>query len=488
MVKAAAESGMKSVALTDKYVMNGAIEFYREAICKNIKPIIGCEVCILHNRRLSYLVILVKNAKGYGNLCQIISKSHLERKAQVPVVELPYLKEMGEGLIGLSGCSRGEIPYLLKEKNVAEAIKSAKEYRELFEGDFYVGIQRYPVTQSRLCKTSVSEILINFALKVHLPIVATNNVHYLSRKDYEIYKSLFKLKLMSIKNDPTAELIKNSEHYFKSESEMENMFSDIPEAIINTETIVGERKRNGNFKDILNFYRRTSKNCKVTKKAIENLIRVGAFDFTNLKRKYLLLVFYYLKNLKDIRSNLDDKNCFFFKSKGYLEDFNLEERLEAEEEILGFFVSTNPLQYFKDELKELNVISSKYFFHAIYTGNKKTERSINCTYLKDIFVGGIVIARRIEKTKKGKAMLFCTLEDESGMYESVFFPDIYKKNAKIIMNETPVVIKGRLYLKDEHISIVARDVISLISLKKLKRESRRDYVKNNLLIGVKPAW
>lgn len=1056
LVKAASESGMKSVALTDKYVMSGAIEFYREAMRKNIKPIIGCEVCILHNRRLSHLVVLVKNAKGYENLCQIISKSHLERKAQIPVVELPYLKEMGEGLIGLSGCSRGEIPYLLKEKNVMEAIKSAKEYRELFEGDFYVGIQRYPAGQSRLCKTSVSEILINFARKVHLPIVATNNVHYLSKRDYKIYKSLFKLKLMSIKNDPTAELIKNSEHYFKSASEMEDMFSDIPEAIINTETIVdkcnfnftqgkinipyfkvpegesqesylkklccrrlkgrygerpslqvrsrlskelgiiaktgfsgyflivadiarfvhkkgipicgkgssagsivsyilgisnvdpikcnlyferflnekrrqlpdididiphgrrvdvlkylslkygeknivrvccfstiklraairetgrilgsskedidqiikavpdykhffirkdmgrtirdykyidtkntqyrriasisekiegyvrhlsthpsafiisscslakkipltlsetgeimsqydmksvedlgllkidlinslslsllgdvadmlkkkrninlnvseikyddketfsvmktgktlgvfqlesfgirtlakkikpaslndiallislyrpgpqqsgmvnsfierkfgrekvtylhkdlepildetygiilyqeqvmqialgiagyslaeadslrkvmtkrsgeemrdqearflrgamgrgydvsiakkifkliskfasygfvkahaaayselsyktcylkahypaelisvilsdnsgyydrqqyieearrlgirvrlpdinesglrfsvedkgrsirtsllsigrlghvgansivGERKRNGNFKDIFNFYRRTSKNCKVTKKAIENLIRVGAFDFTNLKRKYLLLVFYYLKNLKDIRSNLDDKNCFFFKSKGYLEDFNLEERLEAEEEILGFFVSTNPLQYFKDELKELNVISSKYFSHAIYTGNKKTERSINCTYLKDIFVGGIVIARRIEKTKKGKAMLFCTLEDESGMYESVFFPDIYKKNAKIIMNETPVVIKGRLYLKDEHISIVARDVISLISLKKLKRESRRDYVKNNLLMGVKPAW
>ena len=114
---------------------------------------------------------------------------------------------------------------------------------------------------------------------------------------------------------------------------------------------------------------------------------------------------------------------------------------------------------------------------------KETEEKI-----LDFWKKNKTFEKSLEKTKKGKAMLFCTLEDEGGMYESVFFPDIYRKNEKIIMNESPVVIKGRLYLKDEHVSIVARDVISLVSLKKLKRESRRDYVKNNLLMGVKPAW
>jgi DNA polymerase-3 subunit alpha len=78
LISAVSRLGMKAVALTDKYVMNGAVEFYREAASKNIKPIIGCEICIEHNGRLSHLTLLVKDEKGYENLCRIVSRSHLE--------------------------------------------------------------------------------------------------------------------------------------------------------------------------------------------------------------------------------------------------------------------------------------------------------------------------------------------------------------------------------------------------------------------------
>ncbi|MBA7585585.1 DNA polymerase III subunit alpha [subsurface metagenome] len=95
LVSAAARNDMKTVALTDKYVISGAVEFYKKATGKNIKPIIGCEICVMNNQILSHLIILIKNIKGYENLCQIISKSHMERrKASPPVVEVSGLKIM----------------------------------------------------------------------------------------------------------------------------------------------------------------------------------------------------------------------------------------------------------------------------------------------------------------------------------------------------------------------------------------------------------
>ena len=237
LVNAAAENSMRAVALTDRYVMNGAVEFYKEAASRNIKPIIGCEICVLNSRILSHLVILIKDIKGYENLCQIISKSHMERKTPVPTVEVSNLRKMSKGLIGLSGCESGEIPYFLKTGRAKEALQSARDYQDLFEGDFFIEIQRYPKTKSVLHPFSLSEILVNFALKNSLPIVATNNVHYLNKKDYKVYKYLSKIKVMSVKSDTTIKLINNSEHYFKPVSEMARMFSDIPQTISNTKVI-----------------------------------------------------------------------------------------------------------------------------------------------------------------------------------------------------------------------------------------------------------
>src|SRR4030042_1981094 len=237
LVSAAARNGKKTVALTEKYIMSGAIEFYKEAISKNIKPIIGCEICVLNNRILSHLVILIKNIRGYENLCQITSKSHIERKSLPPAVEASDLKKMSEGLIGLSCCETGEISMLIKAGRMKEALQVPADYRELFGGDLFLESQRYPKVKVNLCLSSLSEILINFAYESNLPVVATNNVHYLNKEDYRIYKYLSKIKAMGAKSDATVKPIDNDEHYFKSALEMAGMFYDIPQAISNTRLI-----------------------------------------------------------------------------------------------------------------------------------------------------------------------------------------------------------------------------------------------------------
>jgi DNA polymerase-3 subunit alpha len=246
LVNAAAMLGMKAVAITDKYVMSGAVEFYKEAVTRSIKPIIGCEVCILREQVPTYLTLLIKNAKGYENLCQIISKSHLESSNPlVPAVDISYLEKKSEGIIGLSGYSKGALANLTDKKNIKKAARATRDYENIFRGDFYIEIQRYPLINNISYKNSISEILINFARKTHIPIVATNNVCYLKKEDHKIYKSLSKLKIMSIKNDLNMELSDNNEHYFKSSYEMASMFSGIPEAITNTKIITD--KCNFNF-------------------------------------------------------------------------------------------------------------------------------------------------------------------------------------------------------------------------------------------------
>jgi DNA polymerase-3 subunit alpha len=263
--------------------------------------------------------------------------------------------------------------------------------------------------------------------------------------------------------------------------------------------IINERARNGNFKDFFDFYYRTSNNHRLARKAVENLIKIGAFDFTNLKRKYLLLIFYHLQNLNNNsarhshNSYFHNNSCLQNQNPKNLIDFTLEEKLKLEEEILGFFISANPLKYFKEELKKFNITRSKYFSYLIKNRKKEYRisgliKNANYIYPKDIFTSGIVITRRIEKTKNGQPMLFCTMEDEDGMYESVFFSDTFKRNSKIIMNQSPVIIKGRLHLRDNTISIIAKDVISLVLLKKLENNSIRDNIKTNLLAGAGAIW
>jgi DNA polymerase III subunit alpha len=235
LIGAVTRKGMDAVALTDKYVMSGAIEFYKEAISNNMKPLIGCEVCTSGIYALSHLIILIRNKSGYENLCQLVSKSHLKRKGPLPVVELSDLRKMSEGLIGINCFKTGEISILLKAGRHDEASRSASLYGEIFRDNFFLEIQRH--SGESLPESYFLIKMVNFATKYNLPLVATNNVHYLNKQDYKTYTYLFKIKTMGTKSDIYTEPVDSDEYYLKSPAEMSAMFHDIPGAISNTRLI-----------------------------------------------------------------------------------------------------------------------------------------------------------------------------------------------------------------------------------------------------------
>ncbi len=238
LIESAAQYSMNSVALTDKYVMHGAVEFYKKAVQKNIKPIIGSEICIRDKGKLFHLVLLAKNIEGYSSLCKIVSNSHLEKKTAIPSVSLPLLKSSCRSLIALSPERSGQVSEFLRENKARKARHAIKEYKEIFGQDFYIEIQRYPLGEN--AGGSISEPLINLSRKTSTPVVATNNVHYLSKEDYNIYRHLVKLKLMGTKKDPTLKPLQGSQNYFKSEKEMESMFEDLPDALENSREITAK--------------------------------------------------------------------------------------------------------------------------------------------------------------------------------------------------------------------------------------------------------
>ena len=109
-------------------------------------------------------------------------------------------------------------------------------------------------------------------------------------------------------------------------------------------------------------------------------------------------------------------------------------------------------------------------------------------YLKDIFTAGIVISKRMEKTRDSKTMMFCTMEDEDGMYEAVFFSEAYRKNAKIIANHPFIIIKGRLHFKDNNVSVIAKDAVNIASLKKLEDLRKVENIKAGFLSETESPW
>jgi DNA polymerase III alpha subunit len=116
------------------------------------------------------------------------------------------------------------------------------------------------------------------------------------------------------------------------------------------------------------------------------------------------------------------------------------------------------------------------------TGNVSNTHGYTCPYY--VLAAGIIITKRIEKTKDSKSMMFCTMEDEDGMFEAVFFPESYNRNARVIMNSSFILLKGRLHLKDNSVSLVVRDVYSMSELKKIENLKREEKVKTELLASI----
>ncbi|PJA83912.1 MAG: DNA polymerase III subunit alpha [Candidatus Nealsonbacteria bacterium CG_4_9_14_3_um_filter_37_29] len=238
--------GMDSVALTDHGALYGAVEFYKKAKERGIKPIIGAEMYLAFEKMTQerpniddkryHLVLLVKNEEGYKNLVKLLTKAHLEGFYYKPRVDEELLARYSQGLVCLSGCLSGKIPKMILAKKMDEAEKTALRYQEIFGKDnFYVEIQHHP--NSRDQKTA-NKGLISISKKFGIPLVATNDIHYLKPEDAEAQDILMLINTGADPNDPERLTIKEDDFSMKSPEQMTKDFKDFPEAIENTQKIV----------------------------------------------------------------------------------------------------------------------------------------------------------------------------------------------------------------------------------------------------------
>ena len=241
LVSAVKEMGQEAVAVTDHGTMYGAVDFYKEAKKQGIKPIIGCEVYVaprsmndkIHgiDSDYSHLVLLCENMTGYRNLIKLVSLSWTEGFYGKPRIDRRVLSEHTEGLIALSACLAGDIPKLLLSGDYASAYNRALEYREMFgEGNFYLELQDHGIEEQK----TVSAGLIRLHKETGIPLVVTNDCHYIKKSDSRTHEILLCIQTKSTVNDPGAFRFPTDEFYLKSEDEMRALFPDYPEAADNT--------------------------------------------------------------------------------------------------------------------------------------------------------------------------------------------------------------------------------------------------------------
>jgi DNA polymerase-3 subunit alpha len=234
------ELGMDSLAITDHGAMYGVIDFYVAAKEAGIKPIIGCEVYVAqtdcHSRDPAHktpyhLTLLAKNEEGYHNLIQLVTKSYLEGFYYKPRVDKELLKLHHDGLIALSGCTHGELAQLILANQLDEAARAASWYKEVFD-DYYLEIQRHPTSELE----QINQGLISLSGKLNIPPVATVDVHYINKEDAPTHELLLCIQTNTSIHDEKR-LKMGDFLYFKSPEEMEQLFSDLPQAIENTQHI-----------------------------------------------------------------------------------------------------------------------------------------------------------------------------------------------------------------------------------------------------------
>ncbi|MBR2634190.1 MAG: DNA polymerase III subunit alpha [Clostridia bacterium] len=237
----AKELGQEAVAITDHGVMYGVIQFYKAAKKAGVHPIIGCEVYVsprgmsqkdaVLDRDYSHLVLLCENMTGYRNLIQITTAAFTEGFYQKPRVDLEFLKKHSEGLIALSACLAGRIPQLILAGDAAGAEKHALELRDIFgDHSFFLELQDHGIPD----QLRVNSALIALSKKTGIPTVATNDVHYLTRKDAKSHDALLCIQTGKQMQDQDRMRFETDEFYLKSAEEMAALFPKNPEALKNT--------------------------------------------------------------------------------------------------------------------------------------------------------------------------------------------------------------------------------------------------------------
>lgn len=239
----AKQLGMDSLAITDHGAMYGVVKFFLRAKEAGIKPIIGVEAYQARRSRFDkqkgvdndqyHLVLLAENNTGYHNLMKLVTHAHLEGYYYKPRIDMQVLRDHSEGIICLSGCLNGEIPHLLRTNQEAEAERRAREFMEIFPKRYFLEIQQHPKIPEQ---GETNEKVIALSRKLGLPLVATNDAHYINPEDAEAQEILLCIQTQHtmLETKRPLSMMNSPDFYLRSQEEMKGLFIQYPEAIANT--------------------------------------------------------------------------------------------------------------------------------------------------------------------------------------------------------------------------------------------------------------
>ena len=252
LIQKAKEDGMDAVAITDHGNMFGVKEFHNIARRNGIKPIIGCEVYVAKKSRFDrtekedrsgdHLILLAKNKLGFHNLVKLVSYAWIEGHYYKPRIDKELLQKYREGIIVSSACLGGEIPQAIMSEGAERAKQIVLEYKELFGEDFYLELQRHMTGDPEIDQDvydrqeKVNKVLQDFSKEFDVPVIATNDVHFINEEDAEAHDRLICLNTGSDLDDPSR-LRYTKQEFFKTREEMGLLFADIPEALENTQKL-----------------------------------------------------------------------------------------------------------------------------------------------------------------------------------------------------------------------------------------------------------
>lgn len=242
LVKQAASNNMRALGITDHGNMFGALDFYQAAHSAGIKPIIGCEAYLatnssrlektpLQQKDISHLVLFARNQTGYKNLMKLVSMGYLDGFYYYPRMDKEILAQYAQGLIGSSACLRGDVPSHLLQGHYNEALKAADDFSQIFgPGNFYLELMDQGIPKQKL----VNEGLVKISRALDLPVIATNDVHYMNSFQAQAHDTLLCIQTQTTLNDVDRMSLGSDQFYFKSPQEMWELFKWIPEALHNT--------------------------------------------------------------------------------------------------------------------------------------------------------------------------------------------------------------------------------------------------------------
>lgn len=247
MIKKAVALNMPALAITDHGTMFGVIDFYREAKKAGIKPILGCEVYLAKRSRFQkeakkddsqyHLLLLAENETGYKNLMKLVSAGYIEGFYYKPRIDRELLAAHSEGLIGMSACLAGEIPTNILSGQIEAAKEAAASYQDIFgTNNFFLELHDHNLPEQKIVNAELKKI----ASELNIPLVASNDVHYLSREDAMVHDVLLCIQTGKTIDETERMRFESPEFYLKTADEMISRFADCPEAIDNT-LIIAER-------------------------------------------------------------------------------------------------------------------------------------------------------------------------------------------------------------------------------------------------------